>query len=89
MFKIFSRKFGRLKFYFTFAIPNNGKQEVLFKKSNAKVAQLVEHNLAKVGVARSNRVFRSKNKSPDHNYWFGFFVCENKLISRIFTVQFE
>ena len=26
----------------------------------AKVAQLVEHNLAKVGVASSNLVFRSK-----------------------------
>ena len=26
----------------------------------AKVAQLVEHNLAKVGVAGSNPVFRSK-----------------------------
>jgi ribosomal protein S10 len=28
----------------------------------AKVAQLVEHNLAKVGVAGSNPVFRSNNK---------------------------
>ena|GEM_PF-6867425 len=28
--------------------------------NNAKVAQLVEHNLAKVGVASSNLVFRSK-----------------------------
>ncbi|EDM36175.1 hypothetical protein PBAL39_19869 [Pedobacter sp. BAL39] len=27
---------------------------------NAKVAQLVEHDLAKVGVASSNLVFRSK-----------------------------
>ncbi len=27
---------------------------------NAEVAQLVEHNLAKVGVAGSNLVFRSK-----------------------------
>ncbi len=27
--------------------------------TNAKVAQLVEHNLAKVGVAGSNPVFRS------------------------------
>ncbi len=32
--------------------------------SSAKVAQLVEHDLAKVGVASSNLVFRSK-KSPD------------------------
>ena len=30
---------------------------------NAKVAQLVEHDLAKVGVASSNLVFRSINLS--------------------------
>jgi hypothetical protein len=30
------------------------------KQTNAKVAQLVEHDLAKVGVASSNLVFRSK-----------------------------
>ena len=52
----------------TFAIPNekNG--------SNAEIAQLVEHNLAKVRVASSSLVFRSKTshlrmtfvmKSPD------------------------
>ena len=33
-------------------------------KENAKIAQLVEHNLAKVGVAGSNPVFRSDN-CPD------------------------
>ena len=39
----------------TFAIPNekNGSP-------NAEIAQLVEHNLAKVGVASSSLVFRSK-----------------------------
>jgi len=31
-----------------------------FCHPNAKVAQLVEHDLAKVGVASSNLVFRSK-----------------------------
>ena len=31
-----------------------------FYNTNAKVAQLVEHDLAKVGVASSNLVFRSK-----------------------------
>ena len=38
----------------TFAIPNekNGSP-------NAEIAQLVEHNLAKVGVASSSLVFRS------------------------------
>ena len=66
--KIFAEKFGSLKFMRTFAIPNekNG--------SNAEIAQLVEHNLAKVGVASSSLVFRSKTshlrmtfvmKSPD------------------------
>ena len=30
----------------------------------AKVAQLVEHDLAKVGVASSNLVFRSKSLPP-------------------------
>jgi hypothetical protein len=30
---------------------------------NAEVAQLVEHDLAKVGVAGSNPVFRSDKKS--------------------------
>ena len=41
----------------TFAIPNekNGLP-------NAEIAQLVEHNLAKVGVASSSLVFRSKKE---------------------------
>ena len=41
----------------TCAIPNekNGSP-------NAEIAQLVEHNLAKVGVARSSLVFRAKTK---------------------------
>ena len=30
-------------------------------KRNAEIAQLVEHNLAKVGVASSSLVFRSKS----------------------------
>ena len=44
----------------TFAIPNekNGSP-------NAEIAQLVEHNLAKVGVASSSLVFRSKKKSAE------------------------
>ena len=42
---------------------------MLFLLPNAKVAQLVEHDLAKVGVAGSNPVSRSK--SP-RNIW-GFF----------------
>ena len=42
----------------TFAIPN----ETNTVSKHAEVAQLVEHNLAKVGVASSSLVFRSKNK---------------------------
>ncbi len=46
-----SKKFGVLKILHTFAIPF------------AEIAQLVEHNLAKVGVASSSLVFRSKEKT--------------------------
>ena len=55
--KIFAKKFGGLNFIRTFAIPNekNGSP-------NAEIAQLVEHNLAKVGVASSSLVFRSKSQ---------------------------
>ncbi len=35
------------------------KIDYIFAHSKAKVAQLVEHDLAKVGVAGSNPVFRS------------------------------
>ena len=39
--------------------------EILKKisKTNAEIAQLVEHNLAKVGVASSSLVFRSKQQT--------------------------
>ena len=36
----------------------------------AEVAQLVEHNLAKVGVAGSNLVFRSKSSILGWNFLF-------------------
>ena len=51
----------------TFAIPNekNGSP-------NAEIAQLVEHNLAKVGVASSSLVFRSKTKEVSRNADFRF-----------------
>ena len=38
-------------------------------KGNAKVAQLVEHDLAKVGVAGSNPVFRSKADRNDRLFY--------------------
>src|SRR5690606_5913918 len=43
------------------------RQFATFVAQSAKVAQLVEHNLAKVGVASSNLVFRSEgflNRKP-------------------------
>ena len=36
------------------------KRRMALNENHAKVAQLVEHDLAKVGVASSNLVFRSK-----------------------------
>ena len=49
------------------SIPALSTKDYLYKviqhlryHTNAKVAQLVEHDLAKVGVASSNLVFRSK-----------------------------
>ena len=39
---------------------------------DAKIAQLVEHDLAKVGVAGSSPVFRSLHKS---RILSGFFYC--------------
>ena len=53
--KISAKKFGDKKNVCTFAIPNE-KNGI----TNAEIAQLVEHNLAKVRVASSSLVFRSK-----------------------------
>ena len=66
--KIFAKKFAGLKNLRTFAIPNGENAE--FSKKNAEIAQLVEHNLAKVGVASSSLVFRSKrvSRNADLNY---------------------
>ncbi len=47
--------FGSLKIMPTFA-----SQSRKNRLPNAKIAQLVEHNLAKVGVAGSSPVFRSR-----------------------------
>ena len=56
--KFFAKKFGSNEKLPTFAIPN----ETNTVSKHAEVAQLVEHNLAKVGDASSSLVFRSKNK---------------------------
>ena len=58
MCAFFVKRFGSLKILRTFAIPNETK----VSKKNAEIAQLVEHNLAKVGVASSSLVFRSKSQ---------------------------
>ena len=57
----FLKKFALSKKVPTFAIPFEG---------NAEIAQLVEHNLAKVGVASSSLVFRSKgvSRNADLNF---------------------
>jgi hypothetical protein len=44
---------------------------------NAKVAQLVEHDLAKVGVASSNLVFRSKAFFIEGFYFKRFITCSD------------
>ena len=60
-------------------------------KDNAEIAQLVEHNLAKVGVASSSLVFRSKSKSfedkikqnPLKHRFRGFFICCRSVSLRL------
>ena len=43
----------------------SSKKGYIFALANqAEIAQLVEHNLAKVGVASSSLVFRSTNLNP-------------------------
>ena len=55
-----------------------------FCHPNAKVAQLVEHDLAKVGVASSNLVFRSKAAHSGFFYAFILGLSLNSVqISRI------
>ena len=51
--EIILKKFGNPKIISTFAIPI------------AEIAQLVEHDLAKVGVASSSLVFRSQGRGRE------------------------
>ena len=48
--------------YLCTALRKESQFFVLMNVANAKIAQLVEHNLAKVGVAGSSPVFRSSVK---------------------------
>ena len=53
---------------------------ICIHKQQAKVAQLVERNLAKVEVASSNLVFRSKKEGPYYRSIvraFSFHGCVN------------
>ena len=79
--KFSSKKFGSLKNIRTFAIPN-GK--------NAEIAQLVEHNLAKVGVASSSLVFRSRTGHlrmtfvmRNNQTWYNY-ICSRSLTETAF-----
>ncbi len=67
----------------------NPKREIKFL-NNAEIAQLVEHNLAKVGVASSSLVFRSKLIKP-HFFKWGFLIWysgQYHLASRQKTLKF-
>ena len=68
-------KFGLLKIRRTFASrkrQGSSEGEKLAKSSqdSAEIAQLVEHNLAKVGVASSSLVFRSRRQSKKTAFFF-------------------
>ncbi len=52
---------------------------------NAGIAQLVEHNLAKVGVASSSLVSRSENTKRKSLHNGGFFVLLNFYTSSRIT----
>lgn len=54
-----------------------------FAPVNAEIAQLVEHNLAKVRVASSSLVFRSQEKATQvvFSFFYAFFLQEIFCIS--------
>ena len=56
-FKKIEEKFGNSEKSSTFALAFRGM--LLSNRKTAEIAQLVEHNLAKVGVAGPSPVFRS------------------------------
>ena len=60
------------KFVFYFADPYFCNPKNISSYKHAEVAHLVEHDLAKVGVAGSSPVFRSKNPVPFHRHGFFF-----------------
>ncbi len=62
----------------TLARGSKTKEHKSFAKKNAEIAQLVEHNLAKVGVASSSLVFRSSVKTAI-SCLFLFTIFEGKI----------
>ena len=68
----FAKIFGQLKKkqYLCSRFRKNGD---IYQGEKAEIAQLVEHDLAKVGVAGSSPVFRSKGKSNVQNSGSAFF----------------
>ena len=56
-------------------------------ESNAEIAQLVEHNLAKVGVASSSLVFRSRTGEPVGFSYFVSCISETRRASPIHPFQ--
>ena len=76
--KKITKKFGGNKKMPTFAIPN----ETNTVSNHAEVAQLVEHNLAKVGVASSSLVFCSK-KQVSSNADFRFEISPDGVQSYV------
>ncbi len=60
IFDFFDNFFLQILVSFKKLLSLHSQSEGIALKKYAEVAQLVEHNLAKVGVARSNRVFCSE-----------------------------
>ena len=61
------------------------KKIPIFALPNAEIAQLVEHNLAKVGVASSSLVFRSK-KATSIQRWSFFCIFERLFITMFYSI---
>ena len=58
-------------------------------RKNAEIAQLVEHNLAKVGVASSSLVFRSRRVSSSLTFFFVYMCLYSSTIVHIYPPKKE
>src|SRR5690606_32967343 len=59
------------------------EESITFAAPNARVAQLVEHDLAKVGVAGSNPVSRSKNIKMNPPFAEDFLFTDIAALARM------